>query len=193
VIDTSTYDKLITSEHNQKPNFMAMVDLLVKAGVDLQNVLANVPNLFDVNVAVGDQLDKIGTWVGIKRNLPAPIGMLGDNDFRVLVQAVIAANSWDGTVPGAYKVWNVVFALEGFQILLQDNQDMTMTVILLTTSSISAAAIALIKNGYIALRPAGVLINAFLQPSGTPVFGFDVQNANIAGFDTGFWLQTIPL
>jgi len=77
------YLKLITSEHNQKPNFMALVSLLAQAGVDQQNLLASFSDLFDVDEAVGDQLDKIGQWVGVSRNLKQAIDIpLAEDNFQ---------------------------------------------------------------------------------------------------------------
>lgn len=213
----SQYTSLITSEHNEQPRFMAMVSLLAQWAVDRQNMLASVPGLFDIDDAVGQQLDWIGQWVGISRNLSLPLtgvyfsfdtaglgfdegiwlgpfdpttGLvsLPDDQYRILLYATIAANNWDGTVPGAYDAWNTVFAPLGYSILIQDNQDMTMDVVLVGPTP-DAVTLALFTGGYLNLRPAAVGINNYYLPTipEVPVFGFDVENAAIAGFDVGAW------
>lgn len=66
------YTSLVTSEH-QKPNFLATITALVQPAVDQQNMLATMPGLFDLDNAVGDQLDTVGAWVGISRYIPNAI------------------------------------------------------------------------------------------------------------------------
>ncbi|MFM0044135.1 DUF2612 domain-containing protein [Paraburkholderia sediminicola] len=217
MIDITTYTNLITSEHNQRPRFMAMVSLLAQWAVDRQNMLASIPGLYDIDDAVGSQLDAIGLWVGASRNLDLPLtdvyfsfdtaglgfdqgtwlgpfdptsGLvaLPDAQYRILLYATIAANSWDGTVPGAYTAWNTIFAPLGYSILIQDNQDMTMTVALLGPTP-DAITYALFTGGYLSLRPAGVGITGYYLPTlpGVPLFGFDAENPSISGFDVGCW------
>lgn len=217
-VDISQYTSLITSEHNQKPRFMAMVSLLAQWGVDRQNMLASIPGLFDIDNAVGQQLDWIGQWVGISRNLSVPLtgvyfsfdtagigfdqgtwfgpfdpttGLvaLPDAQYRTLLYAVIAANNWDGTVPGAYAAWNTIFEPLGYSILIDDNQDMTMNAVLVGPSA-DAVTLALFTGGYLNLRPAGVGITNYYTTSitGAPVFGFDAENSGVSGFNVGAWV-----
>jgi hypothetical protein len=212
------YTSLITSEHQSAPKFMAMVALLAQWAVDRRNMLASIPTSYDLDSAVGQQLDRVGEWVGISRNLSLPLtsvyfsfdttglgfdqgtwlgpfdpttGLvsLPDDQYRILLYATITANNWDGTVPGAYDAWNTVFRPLGYSILIQDNQDMTMTVVLVGPSP-DAVTLALFTGGYLNLRPAGVGITNYYLPSvpGSPVFGFDVETTSIAGFDVGGWV-----
>jgi hypothetical protein len=188
------YLGLITSEHNQKPKFMATVAAAVQPFVDLQLTLAAMIGIFTPD-SVGDQLDKVGLWVGANRNLSVPIDgitVLEDADFQTLIKLTIAENHWDGTVPGAYAIWNSVFASSGIGILIQDNQDMTMFVVFTGTIE-SIVTKALLAGGYFNLRPAGVLITGFFEPSvpDAPVFGFGVQNSAVAGFGTGCWIKPL--
>lgn len=211
------YTSLITSEYQSSPKFMAMVSLLGQWAVDRRNLLASIPGLYDIDTAVGQQLDRIGQWVGISRNLSLPLtgvyfsfdtaglgfdqgtwlgpfdpttGLvsLPDAQYRILLYATIAANNWDGTVPGSYNAWNTIFAPLGYSILIADSQDMTMSVVLVGPAP-DAVTLALFTGGYLNLRPAGVGITNYYLPSvpGAPVFGFDVENSAIAGFDTGGW------
>jgi hypothetical protein len=184
LLTSDAYTSLVTSEHNKRPNFMAMIAVQVQAYVDNINLLRSFAVLFDLDFAAGQQLDMIGVWVGASRNIPIPLtgvyfafntanlgfnqgtwfgigdsasGLttLSDDQYRLLLRAKIASNHWDGTVPGAYAIWAIVFKFEPFNILIQDNQDMTMQFTLVGTN-IPAVTKALLTNGLIALIPAGV-------------------------------------
>jgi hypothetical protein len=208
------YLNLITSEHNRKPKFMATVAAAVQPFVDLQATFAAMIGIFNPNAA-GDQLDKVGAWVGVTRNLTQPINgvtVLDDVDFQTLIKLAIAQNHWDGTIPGAYAVWNSVFnppggsgyntggygqggygvGGSGIGILIQDYQDMTMLVVFTGTIS-STVTKDILAGGFFGLRPAGVMILGFFQPSvpSAPVFGFGAQNATVAGFGTGAWIEPL--
>lgn len=184
LLTSDAYTSLVTSEHNKRPNFMAMIAVQVQAYVDNINLLRSFKALFDLDVAIGQQLDMLGLWIGASRNIPIPLtgvyfafnttglgfnqgtwfgigdsasGLttLSDDQYRLLLRAKIASNHWDGTVPGAYAIWAIVFQFEPFNILIQDNQDMTMQFTLVGTN-IPAVTKALLTNGLIALIPAGV-------------------------------------
>jgi hypothetical protein len=215
--NTGPYLALITSEHNQRPKFMTMVQNVVQSFADDIFVLEQMPGLFDVDVAVGTQLDTVGQWVGVSRDIAVPLigvyfsfddASLGfdtgtwfsdfnpitgvvhlDNEaYRTLIRARIANNQWDGTIPGAYAVWDTVFAGTGVSLLIQDLENMHM-ILALTGPVPNAVTLALFKGGYLSIKPAGVKIDAFLTPTvpNTPYFGFDVQNSSISGFDVGAW------
>ena len=145
------YLNLITSEYSDPVNqakFIATVTARVQPYVDMQAQLAEMNALFDLDVAVGQQLDTTGQWIGLTRFLSVPLNIyfswgvnglgwnqgiwyspygpsssvvqLDDPHYRILLKARVVANQWDGTIPGAYKAWDTLFAPEGYQILIQD-------------------------------------------------------------------------
>jgi RNAse (barnase) inhibitor barstar len=210
------YTGLLTSEHVSKPKFAAMVAAVAQCFADQINVMQSIPAAFDLDTAVGVQLDAVGLWAGITRQLKLPLNVyfsldtvnlgfdqgswqgpfdpssglvsLDDATFRTLIRAKIAANSWDGTVPGAAAAYANLFAGSGSNIFIQDNQDMTMTVGV--SGAIPSAVLrALISGGYLHLKPEGVRVNYYYVSSvnNTPLFGFDVQNQYVSGLDTGSW------
>lgn len=212
---------LVTSEHASKPNYMAMLSATLQPIADTIAVLQAIPAAYDVDTAVGSQLDEDGNWVGIGRNIATPLtgvffswataglgwgqanwtpGLnvtqltsLPDAQYRTLLYAKIAANHWDGTIPGAYSVFDTVFQGTGFGVLIQDLQGMHMA-FALTGPVPDAVTQALFTNGYFNLKPAGVRIDKYYLPpvSNVPYFGFGVENSFIAGWGVGYWGATAP-
>ena len=211
------YLNLITSAYRKKPKFEAMVSDYVSVPSRVQDLLASMIPIFDVDVAVGDQLDIIGLWVGISRNVNIPttgiyfswdgvdptvgwdygtwqgnlptstITELPDDAYRTLIKAKIAANRWDGTTTNAYVIWDALFP--DLNILIQDNQNMSYAMIFFG-GIISSLTVALITGGYIPLKPEGVRISGYYIPvDDGPVFGWDIDTDYMQGWDQGSWAQ----
>ena len=214
----STYTSLITSEHADKPNFMATVAALVQPFVDAQTVLSFLASeAFDIDQAVGVQLDQVGLWVGRSRFVSIPLAgvyfslddanlgfdqgnwqgqfdpvagvvVLDDDTYRALLFAKIIMNTWDGSANQAAEALDQIFRLSpGTFATIQDNFDMTMTV---GVSGVipPASVISLVTNNEFDVRPVGVGINYFVTSVNTrALFGLDIQDSSIAGFDTGAW------
>lgn len=208
------YTTLITSEHKDKPKYKAMVSCVSGAFSDCSSSVSQIPSLFDLDAAIGDQLDVIGLWVGVSRKVSIPFAVyfsfdtvnlgfdqgsikgpfdpsdgltsLDDETYRRLIRAKIGANSWDGSLPSLNAILNQVFAGSGSSVFAVDNQNMTMD-IYVAGNRPSAVMVSLLKNGYLPIKPSGVHINGYTisSVSGTPMFGFDVSNQYIAGFDQG--------
>ena len=216
------YLNLITSEHRGKGKFEATVVAGVSPFSKLQAVMLGLPADFDIGSAVGVQLDAVGAWIGRSRRIDTPLvgvyftwddlasdgwesgiwkgpfdpdsGLvdLPDDSYRVLLKAKIAANSWDGTIPGAYAIWATVFT--NSQLVIQDNQDMSM-VVGIAGQPLSIVDQALLTNGYIPLKPEGVRIQYYaIAPAAGALFAWGTdESAALAGWDTGQWAtELIP-
>jgi Protein of unknown function (DUF2612) len=178
------YLALVTHEHADKPNFMTTLTQLLQPLADLQVTYGQIASSFDLDTAVGSQLDAVGQWVGISRQVETPLMntwfswdtsglgwdeaswydptqptdetvILPDDAYRTLIRAKVVNNYWDGSIPGAYEVWDVLFAGTGWTIDMTDNQDMSM-VFTLRGPAPDAITMALLTGGYFNLRPAGV-------------------------------------
>lgn len=255
--EISDYTGLVTSEHADKPKFIATLSALAQCFVDLQNLTLGIPDQFDLDRAVGVQLDAVGLWVGITRNVNAPLAgvyfsldadglgfdqgvwkgpfdpdsgvvSLDDDTFRLLIRAKIGANHWDGTLGTSAAILNSIFGStdegltapavelsDGSQVMVFDSS--TSSLVGVSSQPDQAAAgqtfvfivdngdmsidygiagarpssifLALLRGGYIPLKPEAVHINGYFVPStgDTPLFGFDVENNLISGFDVGSW------
>lgn len=130
-----------------------------------------------------------GIWRS-KENESGTITVLPDDVYRTLIRAKIAANKWDGTIPGAYEVWEAVFP--NSNIIIQDNQDMSMA-IGVTGLPLDILTQALLTGGYIPLKPEGVRIAYYAVPvDEAPLFSWDVvDNDGLAGWGAGSWAKIL--
>lgn len=176
------YTRLITPEHQGKPNFAAVLAATLQPLVDGQNQLASIPGKFDLDAAVGEQLDFVGQWVGIARTLRVPIPgvyfsfnivnlgvnegiwfnpdnpaegvvTMDDGTYRLMIRSKIAANIWDGSMGHANAMLAVLFP--GGAVELEDNFDMTYS-INISGDAPSTLFRELVTQGYIPFSPAGV-------------------------------------
>lgn len=134
------YLALVTSQHADKPNYNSILSGVLQPFVDAQTYLAGLSAAFDVDYAIGVQLDVVGEWVGINRSVPVPISntffsfgdarrgfglgywadgyaqaygiqSFDDTTYRRLIRAKIMANQGDGSVASAIAILNTF--LEG--------------------------------------------------------------------------------
>jgi len=180
------YTGLLTSEYSNATKFKQWMSSVLSILNDVSNCLATLSSMFDLDVATGAQLDTLGVIIGVGRTVSfqpsngvSPV--LDDDTYRLLLKATIANNQWDGTIGSLYPIWNNLFP--GGHITIIDNQNMTAEIIM--TGSFSSIIQDLISNGLIVPRPQAV---AYEYSFGNlPMFGFDLENEFIAGWDTGKW------
>lgn len=195
------YTGLITSEHSQRPKFVAMVGAVAGGFVDLRNFLGSLPGEFDPDTARWKQLDALGVRIGLDRNLqattpglfvqaPSGVAPLSDDDYSVLLRGKIGANKWDGTKAGALVDMQYLFPGTGAQVFYLDHQDMTIT-IAVAGAVLDAGMRQALVCGYLQARPEGVLANYVFTSAAAPIFGFDLENDYIAGLDVGAWAVSV--
>lgn len=181
----SDYLSLIPAANAGKPNFVALVSLLTQGAVDANNMLQSmVPDNFNVNTAVGAQLDIIGKWVGIGRFVTillsnwfsfdtAGLGWdqgvwwvpyesetgimaLDDDTYRSMILAKIAWNNWDGTTPTYYAMLSQLFAPCTVTIADNLNHSIAITV---TGSMPNATLQALATEDLLPFAPCGINVS----------------------------------
>lgn len=220
--DISGYLDLVPSA-NQKPKFLAVLSALLQPLADQQAVLESMPSgVFDIDTAVGQQLDMIGEWIGVTRNLRVPLTgiffsfdaaglgfdqglwqsqyipsdgleQLPDAQYRLVLKTKIANNQWDGSLSQAYAIFNELFSGSAFTPFIKDNGDLTMEMGL-AGGLVDPLTFALLTQGYLDLKPAGVTMVDYITPSvAGPIFAFDMNTSLFAGWDTGAWsTHTLP-
>lgn len=188
-VDLNFYLDLVTSEHSTKPKYMAWLSVLLTPFIDSIKINEDVKNAFDLNTAIGAQLDIIGKWLEQPRQVDfqptdGSSSVLNDDYYRTVLKAKVVKNQWKGTISNFYSFWNVLFKGQPLQIYLVDNQDME-PVAIIWSSSVDQMMQDLIANNYIVPKPAGLGLTVRRIDSDT-TFGF--FGTEFTGFDTGtFW------
>lgn len=188
-VDLNFYLDLVTSEHSTKPKYMAWLSVLLTPLIDAIKLNEDVKKAFDLNTAIGAQLNIIGKWLEQPRQVDfqptdGSSSVLNDNYYRTVLKAKVVKNQWKGTISNFYSFWNVLFKGQPLQIYLVDNQDME-PVAIIWSSSVDQMMQDLMANNYIVPKPAGLGLTVRRIDSDT-IFGFLGTEFN--GFDTGtFW------
>lgn len=224
--------KLVTPWHSTRPKFMATLAAVLAPIIAMRDVVSELPFDFDLDAAIGVQLDAVGVRIGRARTvrLPAPTiyftfddadrgfdqGVwkgpyedpqttvsLDDDTYRRLLRANILAKHWDGTIPGAQAVFDAFFTESDTYVFVQDNAptafpdelvmagtgdqrlEMSMT-IGVSGKALPAVFLGILDQNLIPIKPAGVQTTySVASVDDAPLFGFDVQNQYVAGFDAG--------
>lgn len=212
--DLSDYTQLIPGQNSDKPRFMAWVAANLQPFVDSQAISLSMHTAFNLDDAVGVQLDIIGQQLGQGRVVDfTPEGgvspTLNDDMYRLVLKARVLLNGWKGTRQEVYDYWQRVFPQYGIQIV--DGQDMTMNYVLyglpLDPSALmpftwGASGLGwgqgywtlfgggllreLFRNGYLTPEPAGVAVTYSFSDSA--VFAWNQDNDYLKGWSEGTWL-----
>jgi Protein of unknown function (DUF2612) len=226
------YLSKVPPEHAGDANFMAELALVLQPFVDAQAFINSLPQAFDLDTAVGVQLDATGAWAGITREVPVPVqnpwfsfdtsglgfdqgywqgpydgialAALDDTTFRRLIRAKIAANNCNGLQASILSCLTTYFDPLDYPstyVAIYDATDpigsaglklsgLEMGVVIAGTIP-NAVDLAILSQLLIPFKPAGAfIIWGVTTVSGLPVFGFDVDNQYISGFDVGAWAGT---
>lgn len=160
---TDSYLNNITSQHRDKPNFIAWLSAHLIIIDDIYNVLKGMDNDFDIDNAIGKQLDTLGVIIGRERTLTfQPLNgfnpVLTDDYYRLVLKAKRAFNRWDGTIPSMYTIWDDIFGSDtDLNLQIKDNQDMSLNAYI--TGYTDQIQQDLIQHGYIIPKPQGVRVN----------------------------------
>lgn len=201
------YTQYITAPHKQAPNFVEWVRAQTKPFADIQTALGFIATAFDLDVAVGSQLDDVGRWVGVSRRLEIPLNAaffsfdvaglgwdegywkgpyepaegvvsLDDDAFRSLIRARVAYNYWNGSNEKLELIGATVLQFWGVEAYMLDNQDMTVTLFL--TKEPPVVILELLKQAALLSKPAGVRLHGYIvatQP-GRPLNLVDQSKIN---------------
>lgn len=148
----------IEGQYAEKPKFMAYLTAILEKIDAVHGVANDMPLLFYIKNATGNQLDIVAKYVGIDRNFPLipipgyPVS-LTDETFRTVVLAKIMQNQWDGTNEGFLKIWENTIG-DTLSMRFSDNQDMTVSVNM--EGQVDPILTEIILAGYIVPKPAGV-------------------------------------
>ena len=165
------YEEMVPPAHrypvhddSERSRFADFVLLCCLHGMETMDMLEGYIQDFDLENAIGKQLDALGAIVGADRQLPFAVegsdGWLNDDDYRLLIRARIASNIWDGTNEGLTQVLRAVFANYGFSFVDggTDAEMDAMTMKYQIRGQLSDLQKQMIRGDLIAPRPAGVSV-----------------------------------
>lgn len=182
----SYYIDLITSEYRQSTRFLAWLTAALTVLNDASSTIADIVAAFDLDNAVGVQLDIVGVLVGQRRKLnfeptDGSGAVLSDANYRTLLKAKILKNHWKGQLGELVAAWQILFP--GALIVVNDTQDMAIVVTL--SGNFTPLLQELVTHGYIVPKPQGVRVN--YSWGDLPVFGYDADNDYIGPYDKAKW------
>lgn len=164
------YGNLLIIQYIDKPKAYAMVVANALAVVMDQLPVA-VQNAYDINTAVGVQLDVIGKYVGALRVNPVnglPV-TLDDDDYRTLITLVIIKNNSGSSL---FTIQNLLAANFPGLILVADNQSMGLNYVLIDTLG-TPDLLKILATGAYLPAPMGVQTSVVIVPHHDfPFFGF---------------------
>lgn len=169
----SKYTGLITNYHSQKPLFVEHIDLITRPLSDAASALAALVSEFDIDEAVGVQLDILGKWIGRTRIVSQPISgiyfsfdmdslgfdqgvwqgpydpdagftNLSDDIYRIVLKAKIAINHWNGKNETLPNILETALAGSGIEMQIIDNQNMTISVWVFAAGGINSVSLELL-------------------------------------------------
>lgn len=188
-LSTNKYTDLIAGYHFDKPLFTQWIYALTQPLITAQNRLAEMQEDFDIDTAVGVQLDAVGVRVGISRKLPvsitgvffsfdiagvgfdegiwlgryeSPEGIttLDDGTYRNVLKTKVLVNHWDGTIESLYYLLDQVALIFDCPIKYKDNQNMTVN-ILLPSATTPPIVWNVLSRGLVDITTAGVMVNFY--------------------------------
>lgn len=212
---STDYTSYITGQHRDKPSFLATVGLLAGALAQTNDAIMSLTEAFNIDAAIGQQLDIIGLWVGISRKQRVPVAgaffswntagvgwnqanwkgpyepsegivSLDDETYRAVLKAKIGSNYWSGTNEDLGVIGQTAMSQLGVQCFVLDNFDMSITVYI--TGVPTNVLLEMIKRGVTPPKPAGVRITGYILASedGAPFFALSVPTTTAtAGLDFG--------
>lgn len=167
------YKNLLIKQYHELPNAQDTIGSLVEEMLS-NLVWTQVQDAFDIDTAVGVQLDILGKYIGATRTQGGQNPALDDTSYRVVLKTKIAQNGGNQTDKSIDDFIWMFFENTGTglpRIWWVDNLDMTITYY---CSLFDKATMDYASINNLLPRPAGVatIINALLNPNGD--FGYSL-------------------
>lgn len=212
--DSNKYTELIAGAHFDKPKFQQLVYELTEPLNEARRRLACLCTDFDVDYAIGAQLDAVGVRVGIARRLPMKLtdiyfalddvdgvgfdhgvwqgrydpadGMveLDDETYRAVIKTKILANKFDGRNESVPEFLSTALGYFGVPAKLFDFQDQQNMHVVI---NLTKAETPPLVWELISRRLIDIVAAGVGMQivDNVPYFGFDYETDSVRGFDLG--------
>ena len=180
--NVNPFPSLVTS-YNQHPNFLATVQALTNGLWSFQELALLAPSLFNINTAVGQQLDVLGQWIGFNRtvniskewfsfdttfegfdqgqwyvfgDVPYIATPLSDPLYRCVLKAKILLNNFNGTKPQFLAILQQLFSTTSPTITVTETSPMNVKITI--TGTTNEMIFFIVTENLIDLNPMGVTL-----------------------------------
>lgn len=178
------YADLLIMQYKGKPKANAHAKLLVEPAIfDL--LPEKIMNSFDIEIAVGKQLDFIGKYIGVSRTNAGfqYLITLNDDDYRQLIKIKILSNNSGSSLKEIQDLLQIYF--KG-QVVIFDNKAMNLSYYMDSSAGTLDFAQVVVSIGILP-RPMGVGISSVVYYSDvTRFFGmgsYQLQARNVSPFN----------
>ncbi len=211
--DEEDYADLVPSQNRTQPKFMEIIKLTSEPSVQVQQAAAAIPVIYDLDRAVGAQLDVLGEWVGIRRAIPVPVTGIyfawDDADPEVGWEAGVWQGPFDPSAgpvllndedyrrlirtkilvnqwDGSFEQMSAIwdrFLPDGRSGIVVDDQNMTIR-LGFEGGPLNPLQLAILQIGLPMIKPSGVRIaEVFSASDDQPIFAWD----DGPGWDSSSW------
>jgi hypothetical protein len=168
---------------------MAWLTSVLSVVNDIQSFLSDMYLAFDIDLAIGPQLDALGVILNTPRNLPfqtaggiSPI--MDDGTYRIVLKAAVAVTHFDGTILSLTAILATAFSSSSLYFSIQDNQDMTASIIVFGPASLLLQDC--FAHDLIIPRPEGV--HLIVTYSANKAFSWNEETEYFGGWKEGYWV-----
>jgi hypothetical protein len=179
------YSGLLILQYFTKPKAIATIQAIVGPVIMDQLPIA-VQNAYDLNSAVGVQLDVLGKYAGVSREgyiFSGPV-VLGDADFRTLIKLAIVQNNGGSSLADIQKLISIYFP---GTLLIFDFKDMRIGYFFDSSVGSDTLAQFIVKQGLLP-KPMGVQLGTVVYAANiNNFFGFrtyELPGFNVAPFNS---------
>ena len=213
---SNEYTELIAGAHVDSSRFREWLYVLTEPLRVARERLAAMQSDFDVDTAVGKQLDAIGVRVGVSRHLPMTltgvyfalddedgIGLdlgvwkgrydptdgtatLGDETYRAVIRAKILTNAWNGETGTLPEFLSAVVGFFGVESKVLDLQDLQTMHVALHLTKGTTPPIVWELFSRRIIDVTAAGVSIAIV-NNDPWFGFDYETASVKGLDEGHW------
>ena len=175
----NTYLENLIIQYKNKPQSRAITTAFLNTL--LSDVFFEIEEAYNVDTAIGKQLDVLGKYAGIDRFYSG--GSLSDNDFRIVIKLKIIQNNSSHSKKSIDDSFFAFFQ-NGIVAITENKMDLNYILI----NSDIASIVSVLKEKNVLPRPMGVDLNFIISPTqDTKLFTFFSQDEKtLAPFEGGF-------
>lgn len=182
------YADLLIIQYRGKAKAQAMIQAIARQAL-CDNLPLAVQDAFDIETAIGAQLDILGKYAGVVRDVLTFTGgaTLDDDDFRSLIKIALSRNSNKGSLLDIETLLSTYF---GNAIQVFDHKDMTLGYFFNASIGSLTLLEAFVRLDYLP-RPLGVALSSLIYAVGLDDYfafssAYQAWPSGVTGFQSAY-------